>query len=52
VLAIAGAGDPTTPPASLQAIVDEVPDGRLHVIERARHITNVERAEEFNRVLR
>ena len=52
VLAIAGVDDPTTPPAALQAIVDEVPDGRLHVIDRARHIANVERAEEFNRVIR
>ncbi len=52
VLAIAGADDPTTPPAALQAIVDAVPDGRLHVVDRARHISNVERAEEFNRVLR
>ena len=52
VVAIAGADDPTTPPAALQAIVDAVPDGRLHVIENARHICNVERAEEFNRVLR
>jgi 3-oxoadipate enol-lactonase / 4-carboxymuconolactone decarboxylase len=51
VLAIAGADDPTTPPAALQAIVDEVPHGRLHVIEHARHIANVERPEEFNRVL-
>jgi 3-oxoadipate enol-lactonase len=52
VLAIAGADDPTTPPPALQAIVDEVPDGRLHVIERARHITSAERPEEFTRVLR
>jgi 3-oxoadipate enol-lactonase len=52
VLAVAGADDPTTPPAALQAIVDEVPDGRLHVLERARHICNVERVEEFNHVIR
>jgi 3-oxoadipate enol-lactonase len=52
VLAIAGADDPTTPPEALQAIVDAVPDGRLHVIDRARHIGNVERPEEFTRVLR
>ena len=52
VLAIAGAGDPTTPPAALQAIVDEVPDGRLRVIEHARHIANVEQPEAFNRLLR
>jgi 3-oxoadipate enol-lactonase len=51
VLAIAGADDPTAPPAALQAIVDEVPHGRLHVIERARHITNVERPGEFNAAL-
>jgi 3-oxoadipate enol-lactonase len=52
VLAVAGADDPTAPPAALQAIVDEVPRSRLHVIERARHISNVERTEEFNRVIR
>ena len=52
VLAIAGADDPTTPPAALQAIVDEVPHGRLQVIERARHISNVERPEAFSRLLR
>jgi 3-oxoadipate enol-lactonase len=52
VLAVAGADDPTTPPAALQAIVDEVPDGRLHVIDRARHIANVERPEEFSHVIR
>jgi 3-oxoadipate enol-lactonase len=52
VLAIAGRDDPTTPPPALQAIVDEVPHGRLHVIEHARHLSAVERAEEFNRVLR
>lgn len=52
VLAIGGVDDPTTPPAALQAIVDEVPDGRLHVIDHARHIANLERAEEFNRVIR
>jgi 3-oxoadipate enol-lactonase len=52
VQAIAGAEDPVAPPAALQAIVDAVPHGRLNVIDRARHIANVERAEEFNHVLR
>jgi 3-oxoadipate enol-lactonase len=52
VVAVAGADDPTAPPPALQAIVDDVPDGRLHVIERARHISSVERAEEFTRVVR
>jgi hypothetical protein len=28
-----------------------VPDGRLHVIERARHLASAERPEEFTRVL-
>jgi 3-oxoadipate enol-lactonase len=52
LLAITGADDPTTPPATLQAIVDAVPHGRLHVIERARHLACVERPEELTRVLR
>jgi 3-oxoadipate enol-lactonase/4-carboxymuconolactone decarboxylase len=52
VLAIAGADDPTTPPDTMQAIVDEIPGARLRVIEHARHIVNVERPEEFNRLLR
>jgi 3-oxoadipate enol-lactonase / 4-carboxymuconolactone decarboxylase len=52
VLAIAGADDPTTPPGTMQQIVDEVPRGRLQVIERARHIANIERPKEFNRLLR
>jgi 3-oxoadipate enol-lactonase / 4-carboxymuconolactone decarboxylase len=52
VLAIAGADDPTTPPDVMRQIVDEIPGARLHVIERTRHISNVERPDEFNRVLR
>jgi 3-oxoadipate enol-lactonase len=52
VQAIAGADDPVAPPEALQAIVDAVPDGRLDVIDHARHIASVERAEEFNDVLR
>jgi 3-oxoadipate enol-lactonase/4-carboxymuconolactone decarboxylase len=51
VLAIAGADDPTTPPDVMQAVVDEIPGARLHVIERARHIANVERPEAYNRAL-
>jgi 3-oxoadipate enol-lactonase / 4-carboxymuconolactone decarboxylase len=50
-LAIAGAEDPAAPPFHLEAIRDEIPGARLHVIERARHIANVERADEFNRAL-
>jgi 3-oxoadipate enol-lactonase/4-carboxymuconolactone decarboxylase len=51
VLAIAGADDPTTPPETMQALVDEIPGARLHVLERARHMANVERAGAFNRAL-
>jgi len=51
VLAIAGADDPTTPPDTMQTVVDEIPGARLHVLERARHISNVERPEAFTRAL-
>jgi 3-oxoadipate enol-lactonase / 4-carboxymuconolactone decarboxylase len=51
VLAIAGADDPTAPPATMQAIVDEIPGARLHVLDHARHIANVERPDAFNRAL-
>jgi 3-oxoadipate enol-lactonase / 4-carboxymuconolactone decarboxylase len=51
VLAIAGSDDPATPPEWLEEIAAEVPGARLHVIEGARHIANVEFAAEFNRVL-
>src|SRR5919201_5117141 len=43
-LAIAGADDPSTPPADLEAIATEIPGARLVVLERARHLANVERA--------
>jgi 3-oxoadipate enol-lactonase / 4-carboxymuconolactone decarboxylase len=51
VLAIAGAEDPVTPPAKLEAVRDAIPGARLHVIAGARHIANVEQAEAFTRVL-
>ena len=50
VLAIAGSDDPATPPEWLAEIADGVP-ARLHVIDGARHIANVEFAAEFNGVL-
>jgi pimeloyl-ACP methyl ester carboxylesterase len=50
-LAIAGADDPSTPPAELEAIVAEIPDARLVLLDRARHLANVERADEFNAAL-
>jgi 3-oxoadipate enol-lactonase len=47
-LAVAGSDDPSTPPADLEAIVAGIPDAQLVVIERVRHLLNVERADEFN----
>jgi 3-oxoadipate enol-lactonase / 4-carboxymuconolactone decarboxylase len=42
VLAVAGAHDPVTPPASLRHIADGVPDGRLVIVEDAGHQIPVE----------
>lgn len=42
VLAVAGADDPTTPPATLRQLADGVVHGRLVVIEGAAHQTPVE----------
>jgi 3-oxoadipate enol-lactonase/4-carboxymuconolactone decarboxylase len=51
-LVVAGDGDPAAPPEELEAIACEIPGARLHVIESARHLAVVERADEFNRLLR
>ena len=51
VLVIAGAEDPSTPPEQLRAIAAEIPDSRLEVIERARHLVNVEFGAQFNALL-
>ena len=50
-LVIAAADDPSTPPDGLEAIAAEIPDSRLVVIEDARHLVNVERADEVNAAL-
>jgi 3-oxoadipate enol-lactonase len=47
-LAIAGANDPSTPPSELEAIAGEIHEERLVVLDHARHLANVERADEFN----
>lgn len=47
-LAVAGSDDPSTPPDDLRAIVAEIPSARLVVIDRVRHLLNVERADEFD----
>ena len=51
-LVVAGIGDPASPPDELSAIAEEIPGARLHVIGQARHLAVVERADEFNRLLR
>ncbi len=51
VLAIAAADDPSTPPVELERIVAEIPDARLEVIGHGAHAVNVERPDEFNRLI-
>jgi 3-oxoadipate enol-lactonase / 4-carboxymuconolactone decarboxylase len=50
-LVVAGAADPASPPEELSAIAGEIAGARLHVLE-ARHLAVVERADEFNHLLR
>jgi 3-oxoadipate enol-lactonase len=50
-LLIAGAEDPTTPPADVEAISHAVPNARFAVIPGAAHLANVERPDDFNRLL-
>lgn len=44
-LAIAGADDPATPPAHLQAIAESVQDGRLLVVPDAAHLASAQQPE-------
>ena len=50
-LVVAAAQDPSTPPDQLFAIAEAIPGARLELIERAAHLANIERADEFNRLL-
>jgi 3-oxoadipate enol-lactonase len=50
-LVVAGADDPSTPLADLEAIAEELPDARLVVLDGARHLVNVERVDEVNAAL-
>jgi 3-oxoadipate enol-lactonase len=47
VLVVAGADDPATPVAHAELVAARIPGARLHVLERAAHLANVERAEAF-----
>jgi 3-oxoadipate enol-lactonase len=50
-LVIAGADDPTSPPAHAEAIASRVRGARVVVIDDARHLANVERPDSFNSLL-
>jgi 3-oxoadipate enol-lactonase/4-carboxymuconolactone decarboxylase len=47
-LVVAGRDDPSTPLPDLEAIAGEIPGAELVVLERARHLGNVECADDFN----
>jgi 3-oxoadipate enol-lactonase len=50
-LVIAGADDPSTPPDVVGQVAELIPGARLEVIDQAAHFANIERAEEFNRLI-
>ncbi|MGI9415206.1 MAG: 3-oxoadipate enol-lactonase [Hyphomicrobiales bacterium] len=46
-LVIVGAEDPATPPAAGELIAESIPGARLHVIEDAAHLSNVEKPAQY-----
>ena len=50
-LVIAAADDPSTPPAEVELIARSIPNARYEVIADAAHLANVERPDDFNRLL-
>jgi len=50
-LVVAGADDPSTPPAMAQAIHERIAGSRLAVVERAAHLLNIEQADAFGDIL-
>ena len=50
-LVIAGADDPSTPPDTVEQISAEIPGARFEVIQQAAHISSVEQADVFNRLI-
>jgi 3-oxoadipate enol-lactonase len=50
VLVIAGALDPATPPVMAEAIVEKIPNARLAILDAA-HLSNIEKADEFNSLI-
>lgn len=52
VMVIVGAEDTLTPISEAEKLRDSIPGARLTIIEQAGHLSNVERPEEFNTVLK
>jgi 3-oxoadipate enol-lactonase len=50
VLVIAGALDPSTPPAMAEAIADAIPSAKLAIFD-ALHLSNIEKADEFSKLI-
>ncbi len=50
-LVIAGADDPSTPPDVVGLVAELIPAARLEIVDRSAHLMNVERADEFNRLI-
>jgi 3-oxoadipate enol-lactonase len=50
-LVIVGREDAGTPPAMAQAIAAAIPGARLEIVPEAAHLSNIEQADAFNRLL-
>ena len=50
-LVLVGADDGGTPPAMAREIAQAIPGARLEIIANASHLSNIEQAETFNRLL-
>ncbi len=50
-LILAGSEDALTPVAEAEAMRDRIRSSRMHVIEGAGHLSNIERPAEFNSLL-
>jgi len=50
-LCVAGGDDPSTPPEHLELLASRIPGARLEVFPGARHLANVEHADDVNRLL-
>ncbi|MEX2654099.1 MAG: 3-oxoadipate enol-lactonase [Acidimicrobiia bacterium] len=50
-LLIGGTEDVATPPQTMEKLADGIPHGRLHLIEGAAHLSNIDRPGAFNDVV-